>query len=138
MYKRLAPLTVCLALAAFGASACGPSGDRGPSASPTPAAAPVSASAAPSGSPSATPTEGRRLAGLAAELYLRMVRKHYPELDRISDDVLVAHGNAFCLAPREALVDRAIRTKKELELTGKQASGILGAAHGYCGRKAFG
>lgn len=136
MHKRLPLLTVCLALAAFGASACGSSGDRGASASATPAAA--SASAAPSGSPSAAPAEVRGLTGPSAKLYLKTVREHYPDLDRISGDALVAHGNALCVARGQALVDQAKKTKQELELTGKQASQILGTAHGYCGRNAFG
>ncbi|GAA2916564.1 hypothetical protein GCM10020221_10630 [Streptomyces thioluteus] len=135
MHKRLPLLAVCLAAAAFGTSACGASGDSGSSASA--ASASASASAAPSGSPSATPAELRGLTGLSAKLYLRTIRKHYPDLDRIDDDTLVAHGNALCLANGQALVDQAIKTKKELELTGQQASQILGTAHGSCGRNAF-
>ncbi|MFC5149507.1 hypothetical protein [Streptomyces aureoversilis] len=138
MHKRLPLLAVCLTVAAFGASACGPSDDSGSSASATPTAASASASAARSGSPSAAPAEARGLTGLPAKLYLKTIRKHYPELDRISDDVLVSHGNALCVAHGQALVDQAIKTKQELELTGKQASQILGTAHGNCGRNAFG
>ncbi|WP_058043324.1 hypothetical protein [Streptomyces roseifaciens] len=138
MHKRLPLLAVCLTVAAFGASACGPSGDSKSSASATPAAASVSASAAPSGSPSAAPAEVHGLTGLSAKLYLRTIREHYPDLDRISDDVLVTHGNALCVARGQALVDQAKKTKQELELTGKQASQILGTAHGNCGRNAFG
>ncbi|MFG2294893.1 hypothetical protein [Streptomyces sp. NPDC048603] len=135
MHQRLPLLAVCLTLTALGASACGPSGGAGASASATPAATPsVSASAAPSASPSAAPAEARGLTGLSAKLYLRSIRKHYPDLDRINDDVLVAHGNALCLAYGQALVDQAIKTKQELELTGKQASQVMGTAHGSCGR----
>ncbi|WP_367138748.1 MULTISPECIES: hypothetical protein [Streptomyces] len=139
MHKRLPLLAVCLTVAALGVSACGPSGDSEASASATPATASAPASApaaAPSGSPSA-PAGARGLTGLPAKLYLKTIRDNYPDLDRISDDVLVAHGNALCLAQGQALVDQAIKTKKELELTGKQASQILGSAHGMCGRNAF-
>ncbi|MGW5848768.1 hypothetical protein ACWFQ8_12595 [Streptomyces sp. NPDC055254] len=38
------------------------------------------------------------LTGLSAELHLKTIREHYPDPDRISDDVLVAHGNALCAA----------------------------------------
>ncbi|WP_431772480.1 hypothetical protein [Streptomyces cucumeris] len=138
MHKRLPLLTVCVALAAVGASACGSSGDRGSSASATPAAAAEPASAAPSRSPSAAPSDVRGLTGLSAKLYLRTIRKHYPDLDRISDDVLVAHGNALCVSYGQDLVDQFKKTKRELELTGKQTSGIFGAAHGSCGRDDFG
>ncbi|MEU8918921.1 hypothetical protein [Streptomyces nigrescens] len=79
----------------------------------------------------------RGLTGPSARLYLRTVREHYPDLDRISDDVLVAHGNALCVARGQALVDQAKKTKKELEVTGRQASQILGTAHGHCGRNVF-
>ncbi|MFE0044351.1 hypothetical protein [Streptomyces albireticuli] len=133
MHKRLPLLAACLTVAVFGVSACGPSGDSGSSPSATPAAA--SASAAPSGSPSASPTELRGLTGLSAMLYLRTLRKHYPDLDRISDDALVAHGNALCLAGGQDLVDQVKKSKQELELNGKEASAIMGIAHGSCGRK---
>ncbi|MFD9537377.1 hypothetical protein [Streptomyces sp. NPDC060010] len=133
MHKRLPLLVVCLALAAFGASACGPSGDRGPSASATPAAA---SAPAPSGSPSTAPTEVRGLT--VPSVYLKTIRENFPDLDRISDDVLVAHGNALCAAGGQVLVDQVKKTKQELELTGKQASQILGTAHGNCGRNVFG
>ncbi|MGW2596448.1 hypothetical protein [Streptomyces klenkii] len=141
MHKRLPLLAVCLTVAALGASACGPSGDSEASASATPATASASApasapAAAPSGSPSAS-AGARGLTGLPAKLYLKTIRDNYPDLDRISDDVLVAHGNALCLAQGQALVDQAIKTKTELELTGKQASQVLGSAHGMCGRNAF-
>ncbi|MEU5190818.1 hypothetical protein AB0G83_27255 [Streptomyces klenkii] len=140
MHKRLPLLAICLTAAAFGASACGPSGESEASASATPAAAssaPASApAAAPSGSPSAS-AEVRGLTGLPAKLYLKTIRDNAPDLDRISDDVLVTHGNALCLAQGKALVDQAIKTKEELGLTGKQASQILGSAHGVCGRNAF-
>ncbi|WP_069883679.1 hypothetical protein [Streptomyces luteocolor] len=136
MYKRLPMLTVCFALAAFGASACGPSKDGGASVSATPAT--QSASANPSESPSAPPAEARGLKGLSARLYLRTIREHYPDLDDISDEELVAHGDALCAARGQALVDQAKKTKKELGLTGKQASQILGTAHGSCGRNTLG
>ncbi|MEU7581383.1 hypothetical protein AB0B50_27690 [Streptomyces sp. NPDC041068] len=140
MHKRLPLLTACLALAALGATACGSSGDGGSSASEARASASASASAsvAPSGSPSAAPDEVRGLTKLSAAFYLRTIRKHYPDLDGIGDDVLVAHGDALCRARGQALVDQAIKTKKELGLTGKQASQILGTAHGACGRNALG
>ncbi|MFH8789268.1 hypothetical protein [Streptomyces roseoverticillatus] len=89
-------------------------------------------------SPSAAPEEVRGLTGLSAKLYLETIREHYADLDRVSDDVLVTHGNALCLARGQALVDQAKKTKQELELSGKQASAILGTAHGYCGRNVFG
>ncbi|KNB51010.1 hypothetical protein [Streptomyces caatingaensis] len=137
MHKRLPLLAVCLAAAAFGASACGGSGDGGASASKAsaPASAAPSAPSAPSGSPSAAPGEARGLTGLSAKLYLRTIRKNHPDLDRVDDDTLVAHGNALCLANGQALVDQVKKTKQELELTGKQASAVLGSAHGSCGRK---
>ncbi|MFD5700271.1 hypothetical protein [Streptomyces lasiicapitis] len=138
MHQRLPLLAVCLVFAAFGASACDSSGDRGSSAPARPTDTSASASAAPSGSPSAAPDELRGLTGPSAKLYLKTIRDHYPDLDRISDDVLVAHGNALCLARGQALVDQAKKTKQELELTGKQASQVLGTAHGHCGRNAFG
>ncbi|MCS0635872.1 hypothetical protein NX801_09370 [Streptomyces sp. LP05-1] len=146
MHQRLPLLTACLALAALGASACGPSGDHGPGAPVTPAtasappSAPVSASAsaAPSGGPSAGSADGHKPTGLSAKLYLKTIRGHYPDLDRVSDDALVAHGDALCVARGQALVDQALKTKQELELTGKQVSQILGTAHGYCGENAFG
>ncbi|MFF4219368.1 MULTISPECIES: hypothetical protein [Actinomycetes] len=69
---------------------------------------------------------------------METIRKHYPDLDHISDDVLVTHGNALCLARGQALVDQAKKTKQELELSGKQASAVLGTAHGLCGRNVFG
>jgi hypothetical protein len=118
---------LCLAVAAFGASACGSSDDREASASATPATPSVTTSAA--------PAEARGLTGLSAELYLKTIREHYPDLDRIADDVLVAHGDALCLADGQDLVDQVKQTKQELELTGKQASRVLGTAHGYCGRE---
>ncbi|MER6393146.1 hypothetical protein ABT236_32370 [Streptomyces sp. NPDC001523] len=136
MHKRLPLLVVCLAFAAFGASACGPSGDRGPSTSATPAAASMPASVAPSGSPSTVPAEVRGLT--VPSVYLKTIRENYPDLDRISDDVLVTHGNALCAAGGQALVDQVKKTKQELEITGQQASQILGTAHGNCGRNVFG
>ncbi|WP_424890127.1 hypothetical protein [Streptomyces sp. XH2] len=146
MHKRLPLLAVCLAVAALGVSACGPSGDSGSSApatsasTPTPIPTPASTSAsdAPSKSPSAAPEEVRGLTALSAKLYLKTIREHYPDLDRISDDVLVTHGNALCLARGQALVDQVKKTKQELELSGKQASAVLGTAHGLCGRNVFG
>ncbi|WP_171163833.1 hypothetical protein [Streptomyces sp. I05A-00742] len=138
MRKRLPLLAVCLTAAAFGASACGGSDDSGSGSSAASASAPASASAAPSGNPSAAPAELRGLTGLSAKLYLRAVRKRQPELDRISDDTLLAHGNALCLASGQDFVDQAIKTKQELQLTGKQASAVLGLAHGACGRNVFG
>ncbi|MFE2529654.1 DUF732 domain-containing protein [Streptomyces sp. NPDC059382] len=127
MHKRLPLLAVCLGLAAFGASACGPSTDRASSASATPAAASVPASAAPSGSPSTAPTEVRRL--ILLPVYLKTIRKNHPDLDGISDDVLIAHGNAICGAGRgQALVDQIVKTKQELGLTGQQAAEIGGAS----------
>ncbi|MEH6375322.1 hypothetical protein V7793_13450 [Streptomyces sp. KLMMK] len=65
------------------------------------------------------------------------IRKHYPDLDHIEDDVLVTHGNALCRARGQDFVDQAKKTKQELELDGKQASAILGTAHGFCSRNAF-
>lgn len=142
MHKRLPLLATCLVLAAFGISACGPSGDSGASSAATPAPASASgsasASAAPAGSPSATPDEVRGLTGFAAKFYLKTIREHYPDLDRISDDVLVAHGNALCITRGQAFVDQALKTKRELGITGKQTSQIMGTAHGMCGRKVYG
>ncbi|EPH44132.1 hypothetical protein ABT390_12485 [Streptomyces aurantiacus] len=139
MRKRLPLFAACLALAAFGASACGSSDDGGSGSSSTPkAAASESAPVTAPGSPSASPADVRGLKGVAAKLYLKTIRDHYPDLDRVSDDELVAHGDALCLAQGQDLVDQAKKTKRELELTGKQASRILGTAHGMCGRNAFG
>ncbi|MEV5376096.1 hypothetical protein AB0L26_08990 [Streptomyces nondiastaticus] len=133
MHKRLPLLAICLTAAALAVSACGPSGDSDSSAPETSASAP----AAPSASPSAATEEVRGLTGLSAKLYVETIRKHYPDLDHISDDVLVTHGNALCLARGQALVDQAKKTKQELELSGKQASAVLGTAHGLCGRNVF-
>lgn len=138
MHKRLPLLAAGLALAALGTSACGSSDDRGSSTSATPTAESPSRSATPSGSPSKAPADVRELKGLSAKLYLKTIRDHYPDLDRIDDDVLVTHGNALCVARGQDLVDQAKKTKRELRLTGKQASRILGTAHGSCGRNTLG
>ncbi|WP_125261826.1 hypothetical protein [Streptomyces alboflavus] len=139
MHKRLPLLAVCLTLAAFGASACGSSGDREAKASATPTAtSATSPSAAPSGSPSASPDGARGLTEVSAAFYLKTIRENYPDLDRVSDDELVAHGSALCAAHGRALVDQAKKTKRELRLDGKQASRILGTAHGSCGRDSLG
>lgn len=146
MHKRLPLLAICLTAAALAVSACGPSGDSDSSAPETSASAPAAPSASPSASapasrsasPSAATEEVRGLTGLSAKLYVETIRKHYPDLDHISDDVLVTHGNALCLARGQALVDQAKKTKQELELSGKQASAVLGTAHGLCGRNVFG
>ncbi|MFD0413353.1 hypothetical protein [Streptomyces sp. NPDC127108] len=136
MHKRLPLLAACLTLAALGASACGSSGDREASASATPTTA--SASATPSRGPSASPDGARGLTELSAAFYLKTIREHYPDLDRISDDVLVAHGSALCAAHGQALVDQVKKTRRELKVDGKQASRILGTAHGSCGRNSLG
>ncbi|MEV5238106.1 hypothetical protein AB0K89_03080 [Streptomyces cinnamoneus] len=146
MYKRLPLLALCLTAAALGTSACDASGDSrssAPTASASasapaataPATAPASASTpagAPSANPSGSPAEARALTGLMREVYLRTLRKNYPDLDRISDDVLVEHGNAFCAARGQALGDQAKKTMKELDLTPKQATPIVATAHAYC------
>ncbi|WP_405661757.1 hypothetical protein [Streptomyces sp. RK9] len=142
MHKRLPLLAVCLTLAAFGATACGSSGDREAKASATPTAtsatAATSSSAAPPGSPSASPDGARELTEVSAAFYLKTIREHYPDLDRIDDDVLVAHGSALCAAHGQALVDQVKKTRRELDLDGKQASRVLGTAHGSCGRNSLG
>ncbi|MCA6091486.1 hypothetical protein LE181_04805 [Streptomyces sp. SCA3-4] len=139
MYKRLPLLALCLTAAALGASACDASGDSRSSAPAASASASASASAAastpaaaPSGSPSDSPAEARRLTGPMREVYLRTLRKNYPDLDRISDDVLVEHGDAFCAARGQALGDQAKKTMRELDLTPKQATPIVATAHAYC------
>ncbi|MEU1307978.1 hypothetical protein ABZ419_03645 [Streptomyces cinnamoneus] len=142
MYKRLPLVALCLAAAALGTSACDASGDSrssapaaSASASAPAATAPATASApaaAPSANPSGSPAEARALTGLMRAVYLRTLRKNYPDLDRISDDVLVEHGNAFCAAHGQALGDQAKKTMKELDLTPKQATPIVATAHAYC------
>ncbi|WJV45871.1 hypothetical protein [Streptomyces flavofungini] len=139
MHNRLPLLAVCLTLAAFGASACDSSGDRGSSASATPPATSTSsAPSAPSGSPSASPDGARGLTEVSAAFYLKTIRDNYPDLDRIGDDELVTHGSALCAARGQALVDQVKKTRRELKLDGKQASRILGTAHGSCGRNSLG
>ncbi|MEV5594711.1 hypothetical protein [Streptomyces sp. NPDC052496] len=44
-------------------------------------------------------------------------------------------GNALCVARGQAFVDQALKTKRELGITGKHSSRIIGTAHGKCGRK---
>ncbi|MEU6482536.1 hypothetical protein [Streptomyces sp. NPDC046887] len=148
MHKRLSLHVTCLALAAaFGVSACGPSDDRGASAPVASAAgAPsASASAAPSitasgtpsaPSPSATPAEEHRLTGTSAKFYLYSVRKQSPGLDRISDKVLVAHGDAFCtVSGKDAFVEQTKKTEQELALTKDELTQVLAAAQTACGRE---
>ncbi|WP_190128678.1 hypothetical protein [Streptomyces mashuensis] len=60
------------------------------------------------------------------------MRKQYPELDHISDEKLLAHGNAFCTIRGAALGDQFKKSMGELGTTPKQTSGLLGAAHGLC------
>ncbi|MGK5728648.1 hypothetical protein [Streptomyces sp. URMC 124] len=126
MHKRLPLLALCLTVAALGISACGPSGD---SDSGTPA---TSASTSTSAS-----EEKRGLDGPSAKLYVETIRKQHPDLSHIEDDVLVTHGNAGCKARGQDFVDQVKKTKEELEISGPQASAILGTAHGFCGRNAF-
>ncbi|MFF5443583.1 hypothetical protein [Streptomyces sp. NPDC012888] len=132
MHKRLPLSVICLAVTALAAPACGPAaGDGGANTPTTPPAA--SASASPSASPSTTGVRG--LTGYSSAFYLRTIRKHYPALDRVGDEELVAHGNALCVTYGQAFVDQALKTKKELGLTGEEASQVIGTAHGACGRK---
>ncbi|MGW1073903.1 hypothetical protein [Streptomyces sp. NPDC002537] len=133
MYKRLPSLALCLAAAVLGTSACGASGESRSSASAAPAAASSAPAAAPSEQSAATgPAEARTLTALSSMLYLRTVRKNYPDLERIDDDALVEHGNALCTTRGAALGDQFKKTVKELDITPKQASGIMGAAHAFC------
>ncbi|AZM53692.1 hypothetical protein DMA15_14835 [Streptomyces sp. WAC 01529] len=127
MHKRLRRLAVLLAVIAVGATACGPSdASSAPSAS-TPTA--VSTPTAPSASPSA---RGRGLKGAAAAFYLRTLRKHYPDLDHISDDALVAEGDALCTIRGAALGEQFTKSMRRLGTSKKQTSRIMGAAHGLC------
>ncbi|MEU5418960.1 hypothetical protein ACH4UT_31870 [Streptomyces sp. NPDC020799] len=128
MYKRLPLLALCLAATALATSACGGSGSN--AAAPSASTATPSPSSPPS--PAAAPAEAPKLTGLLRASYLRTIRTNYSELDGISDDVLVEHGNAFCAAHGQALADQAKKTTKELGLTPKETVKILGTAHGVC------
>ncbi|MFF4530350.1 hypothetical protein ACFY1P_13835 [Streptomyces sp. NPDC001407] len=128
MYKRLPMLALCLAVTTLGVTACDASGDSHASASATPTPTP----AATSESPSPSPAEARVLTGLLRAGYLRIIRTNYSDLDGISDDALVDHGNAFCAAHGQALADQAKKTMKELAITPKQTTQIMGTAHGVC------
>ncbi|MEU2870592.1 hypothetical protein ABZ769_15510 [Streptomyces olivoreticuli] len=132
MYKRLPMLALCLAAAVLGTSACSASGDSRSSSSASAAPSTASASAAPSESPSGTPAEARKLTGLLAAFYLKTIRENYPDLSHIDDDVLIAHGDAFCAARGQALADQAKKTSRELGLNPTQTVQIMGTAHGVC------
>ncbi|MFI1800099.1 hypothetical protein ACH427_22475 [Streptomyces sp. NPDC020379] len=131
MYKRLPMLALFVAATALGTSACGASGSTAaaPSASASASPSPAQSSAA---APAATPAEARQLTGLLRASYLRTIRTNYSDLDGISDDLLVEHGNAFCAAHGQALADQAKKTTKELGITPKETVKILGTAHGVC------
>lgn len=129
MYKRSSRLALCVAAAAvLGTSACD-SSDDSPSA-----AAPSASSAAPA-SPSSSPAKVRTLDGGMAKLYVRSVRKNYPDLDHISDDALITHGNAICVArstSAKAFGEQAKKTREELGTTPTQTAQILGSADAFC------
>ncbi|GHG72507.1 hypothetical protein [Streptomyces griseocarneus] len=137
MHKRLTPLALCLVAAAvLGTSACDSSGDsraNGPSAAPSGASAP--AGAAPSASPSSSPAKVRTLTGIMSKLYVRSVRKNYPDVDHISDDSLITYGNAICVARStspDAFGKQAKKTMQDLGTTPTQTAHILGSADAFC------
>ncbi|MFH8609497.1 hypothetical protein ACH4D5_18665 [Streptomyces sp. NPDC018029] len=126
MRKRLprSRLVLVLAAIALGTTACGPSDDSSAPAAP-------SASASPSVSASPVP-EGRGLQGPAAAFFLKTLRKHYPDLDHIKDDALVAEGDALCTVRGAALGEQFTESTRRLGTTKKQTSRIMGAAHALC------
>ncbi|MFI9203540.1 hypothetical protein [Streptomyces sp. NPDC053048] len=131
MNKRLPLLALCLTVAALGTTACDASGGSPSSASSapsTPSASPSASAPAPA-SPSA---EARTLTGMSSALYLRTLRKNYPDLDHLGDDVLVTHGNALCAARGAALGDAVKKTMRELGTNTQQTTQILGTAHAFC------
>ncbi|MFF8658164.1 hypothetical protein [Streptomyces huasconensis] len=127
MHKRLPQLALLLTVLAVGATACGPSdAASAPSAStPTAAGTPTPASASPS-------PRGRGLKGAAAAFYLKTLRKHYPDLDHISDDALVAEGDALCTIRGAALGEQFTKSTRRLGTSKVQTSRIMGAAHALC------
>ncbi|MFK4066144.1 hypothetical protein [Streptomyces sp. NPDC029674] len=128
MHQRSPRLVLLFAAVALTATACGSPGDSS-SDSSSPSA--PSASTSPSASASAVP-EGRGLQGPAAAFFLRSLRKNYPDLDRISDDALVAEGDALCTIRGAALGEQFTKSMRRLGTTKKQTSRILGTAHGLC------
>ncbi|MBM7170575.1 hypothetical protein JQK87_19710 [Streptomyces sp. G44] len=127
MHKRLPQLALLLTVLAVGATACGSSDTASaPSAStPTAASTPTPASASPS-------PRGRGLKGAAAAFYLKTLRKHYPDLDHIGDDALVAEGDALCTIRGAALGEQFTKSTRRLGTTKKQTSRIMGVAHSLC------
>lgn len=130
MHKRLPLLAFLLTAIALGTTACGPSGDTADSR-PSASAAPTSAAAAPSASASPSP-RGRGLQGAAPALFLKTLRKHYPELDHIGDDALVAEGDALCTIRGAALGEQFKKSTRRLGTTKEQTSAIMGVAHSLC------
>ncbi|MEV7196791.1 hypothetical protein AB0N81_34070 [Streptomyces sp. NPDC093510] len=125
MYQRsprLVLLFAAVATVALGATACSQSSDTSSASS---------ARTSPSASVSAVP-EGRGLQGPAAAFFLKSLRKNYPDLDRISDDALVAEGDALCTIRGAALGEQFTKSMRRLGTTKKQTSRILGTAHGLC------
>ncbi|WP_431041062.1 hypothetical protein ACQUSR_03610 [Streptomyces sp. P1-3] len=130
MHKRLPLLALCLTAVALGTTSCGTSGDADdsrPRASAPPSGAAASASAGASPVP-----QGRGLTGLLPKFFLKTLRDNYPDLDHISDDVLVAHGDAFCTIRGAALGEQFKKSMRQLGTTKEQTSRIMGAAHGLC------
>ncbi|MGH4029389.1 hypothetical protein ACQB60_10690, partial [Actinomycetota bacterium Odt1-20B] len=133
MHKRH-PLLVLGLMAAFtlGTSACGPSDDKPSSASGESARTSASDRAAPSASASASAAKGPGLKGAQPAFFLKTIRDNYPDLDRIGDEELVAHGDALCTVRGAAIGDQFKKTVRELGISKKQASRITGVAHGLC------
>ncbi|MEU1373166.1 hypothetical protein ABZ442_05815 [Streptomyces triculaminicus] len=77
----------------------------------------------------------RTLDGGMAMLYVRTVRKNYPDLDHIDDDKLITYGNAICVARStspKAFGEQAKKTMQELGTTSTQTAQILGSADAFC------
>ncbi|QEV21755.1 hypothetical protein [Streptomyces alboniger] len=132
MYKRLPVLALCLATAALGISACDDSGDNRSGAPARAASTAPPSPESPSAASSGDDAKPRQLTGAMPAFFLKTIRDHYPDMDNISDEKLLAHGNAFCAAEGQALADQAKKTMKELGTTPKQTARIMGSAHGYC------
>ncbi|MFI1679229.1 hypothetical protein [Streptomyces sp. NPDC020607] len=125
MLKRLPWLTLpLLTVLVLGTTGCGASDSKASDKSRTPSA---SAPATPSTTP-----KGRGLKGPAAALYLKTLRKHYPDLDHIDDDALVAEGDALCTVRGAAIGEQFTKSTRRLGTTKVQTSRIMGVAHGLC------
>ncbi|WP_399926063.1 hypothetical protein [Streptomyces kanamyceticus] len=133
MRQRLPQLALLLAALAVGATACGSSDtSSAPSANASTTAGGSAAASAPTAPSASASPRGRGLKGPAAAFYLKTLRKHYPDLDHIGDDALVAEGDALCTIRGAALGEQFTKSTRRLGTTKKQTSRIMGVAHGLC------